>query len=93
MLSYQEHSFFEQAKGTLAVNEFASDEGMTVKSWILYAEDSADRSLFLGSMFEEFKDKELKLAVSPEFSSFMEDIIRAASVDQLQTTVHAFDNQ
>ena len=75
------------------MNEFASDEGNDYEVWCCILNHFADRSLFLGSMFEEFKDKELKLAVSPEFCSFMEDIIRAASVDQLQATVHAFDNQ
>lgn len=77
MLADEEQEYFRRADEMLELNQFPSPE---------------DRQLFLDSVYEEAKDKELKIASSQSCSRLMERLIQLANTSQKKRLFQAFSS-
>lgn len=75
MLSDEEQEYFRRADELLELNQFPTPE---------------DRQLFIGSVFDEARGKELKLASSQSCSRLMERLIQLSSTVQKKRLFEAF---
>ncbi|OJJ51607.1 hypothetical protein ASPZODRAFT_148862 [Penicilliopsis zonata CBS 506.65] len=75
LLDTEEQEYFSRANEMLELNQFADDE---------------ERSLFIDSVYQEAKGKELKIACSQGCSRLMEKLISLSNVRQLRTLFGKF---